>query len=74
MMLTCFCPLQWGLLWFSAPTNLNRKFVNNIPKVAKFRETVKCAIELTFNIAIDGAHTTWACFFAGGDCVLMLHS
>ena len=22
------CPLQWALLWFSAPTNLN-KFVNN---------------------------------------------
>ena len=22
-------PLQWGLLWFSAPSNLNRKFVNN---------------------------------------------
>ena len=21
------CPLQWGLLWFSAPTNINRKFV-----------------------------------------------
>ena len=28
------CPLQWGLLWFSAPTNLNRKFVNNGTKVA----------------------------------------
>ena len=21
------CPLQWGLLWFSAPTNLNHKFM-----------------------------------------------
>ena len=34
------CPLQWGLLWFSAPKNLNRKFVNNGTKVAKFRDTV----------------------------------
>ena len=23
------CPLQWGLLWFSAPSSLNRKFANN---------------------------------------------
>ena len=23
------CPLQCGLLWFSAPTNLNHKFVSN---------------------------------------------
>ena len=23
------CPLQWALQWFSAPTNLNRKFANN---------------------------------------------
>ena len=29
------CPLQWGLLWFSAPTKLNRKFVNRGTKVAK---------------------------------------
>ena len=41
------CPLQWGLLWFSAPSNLNRKFVNNGTKVAKFRDTVNSAIELT---------------------------
>ena len=33
--------LQWGLLWFSAPTNLHRKFVNNGTEVVKFRETVK---------------------------------
>ena len=52
------CPLQWGLLWFSAPSNLNRKFVNNGTKVAKFRDTVK----LTCNIAFDGAHTPSACF------------
>ena len=27
------CPLQWGLVRFSAPTNLNHKFVNNGTKV-----------------------------------------
>ena len=46
------CPLQWGLLWFSAPSGHNRKFVNNGTKVAKFS-----AIELTCNIAIEGTHT-----------------
>ena len=39
------CPLQWGLLWFSAPTTLNLKFVNNGTRVAKFRDTVRSAIE-----------------------------
>ena len=55
------CPLHWALLWFSAPTNLNCKFVNNGTKVAKFRDTVNSAVELTFNIAFDGAHTPRAC-------------
>ena len=41
-------------LWFSAPTNLNRKFVNNGTKVTKFRDTINSAIELTCNIAFDG--------------------
>ena len=56
------CPLQWSLLWFSTPTNLNRKFVNNGTRVAKFRETVSNAIELTCDIAFDGAHTPRECF------------
>ena len=47
---------------FSAPTNLNRKFVNNRTRVAKFRDTVSNAIELTCNIAFDGAHTPRGCF------------
>ena len=56
------CTLQLALVWFSAPTNLNRKFVNNGTKVAKFRDTINSAIELTCNIAFDGAHTPRACF------------
>ena len=57
------CPLQWALLWFSAPTNLNRKFTNSGTKVAKFRETVNSAIELTCSVAFDGTHTPRKCFF-----------
>ena len=44
-------------LWFSAPTNLNRKVVDSGTKVATYRGTVSSAIELTYNIAFDGAHT-----------------
>ena len=55
------CPVQWGLLWFSAQTNLNRKFVNNGTKVAKIRERVNNAIELTFIITFDEVHTPRAC-------------
>ena len=62
MTLTCFAHSSGGLLWFSAPTNFNRKFVNNGTKVAKFRDTVNSAIELTCNIAFDGAHIPRACF------------
>ena len=66
------CPLHWALLWFSAPTKLNRMFVNNGTRVAKFRDTVNSAIELTSNIAYDGAHTPRACIFTGSDNFLML--
>ena len=48
------CLLQWALLWFSAPTNLNRKFLNNGARVAKPRDTVSSAIELSCNIASKG--------------------
>ena len=51
------CPLQWGLLWFSAPSSVNRKYANNGTKVENFRETVNEAIEMTFNVPFDGVHT-----------------
>ena len=41
---------------------LNSKFVNNGTKGVKFRDTVIIAIELTCNIAIDGAHAPRECF------------
>ena len=50
------CPLQWALLWFSALTNFNRKFVNKGTKVA-----VDSAIEFTCDSAFDGTHTPRAC-------------
>ena len=56
------CPLQWALLWFSAPTNLNSKFVNSGTKVVKFRDMVNSAIELMCSIVFDGTHTPRECF------------
>ena len=47
--------------WLSAPSSLNRKFVNNGTKVAQFRETVNNAIELGCNIIFEGIHSPRAC-------------
>ena len=70
------CPLQWALLWFSAPTNLNRKFVNNGTRVAKFRDAVSSAIELTCMASPSmGLTSARACFFfTGGDNFLVLRA
>ena len=34
------CPLQWGILWFSAPSSLNRKFANSGTNVLTARMSV----------------------------------
>ena len=41
--------------------------MNNGTKVAKFRDTVNCAIELTCNIAFDGGSYPKGVFFTVGD-------
>ena len=51
------CPLQWGLLWFSAPTNLNQKFMNNGTNIEKFRNIVNHAIELSCKFVFERTHT-----------------
>ena len=38
-------PLRWSLLWFAAPTNINRKFVNNGTRV---RQWLKFGVQRTF--------------------------
>ena len=40
---------------------LNRKFANHGTKVAKYRGTVKMAVEFTFNGPSDGVHTPRTC-------------
>ena len=46
-------PTPVGLLWFSAPTDFNHKFVKNRTKIAKFRKIVNHAIKLSCNIVLD---------------------
>ena len=55
------CPLQWGLLWFSSPSRLNRTFANAGTKIAKYRETVNMAIEITLTEPFEGLHTPRTC-------------
>ena len=61
MILTYLAHSSEGILWFSAPSSLNRKFANNGTNVEKFRETVNKAIEITFDVSVDGVHTPRAC-------------
>ena len=42
--------------------------------MAKFRDTVISAVELTSNIAFDGAHTPWACFVRAVTIFLVLRA
>ena len=51
------CSLQCGLLWFSSPSRLNRKFPNDGTKKARYHEAVNMAIEITFTAPFEGLHT-----------------
>ena len=64
------CPRQSGLLWFSSPSRLNRKFANDGTKIAKCRETVNMAIKITFNVPFDGLHTSRTCSLRAVSVVL----
>ena len=55
------CPLQWGFLWFSSPSRLDRKFANDGTKIAKYREAVDMAIEITLIEPLEGLHTPQTC-------------
>ena len=49
MTLTYSARSNGRLLWFSAPSNLNGKFVDNGTKVSELREIVNNATELASN-------------------------
>ena len=59
------CPLQWGLLWFSAPINLNHKFTNNGINIEKFRTIV---IELSVTLSLTGLTPQEHCLYGQRRC------
>ena len=57
------CVIQWRLLWFSSPSRLNQRFVNNSTKIAKYHEAVNNAIDATFTMPLGGLHTPRTCLW-----------
>ena len=60
MILMCLAHSS-GDLWFSSPSRLNRKFANDGTKIAKYRETVYMATEITLTAPFQGLHTPRTC-------------
>ena len=54
-------PLHWGLLWFSSPSRLNRKFANHGTKIARYHEAVNKAISIRLTAPLEGLHTPRTC-------------
>ena len=52
---------EWGLLWFSSPSRLNRIFTNSGEKIAKYHAAVDMAIEATFTMPSEGLHKSRTC-------------
>ena len=44
------CVVQWGLLWFSASSRLNRNFDANGAKIVMFHEVTNLAIKAAFSV------------------------
>ena len=54
------CVVQWRLLWFSAPTNLNRILGHEL-KIKKYHEVVNGAIMDAIKRQFGGEHTPRSC-------------
>ena len=54
------CVVQWSLLWFSAPTNLNRILVRDL-NIKKYLEVVNSAVTDATVRPFGREHTTEAC-------------
>ena len=56
------CVVQWSLLWFSAPTNLNRILGRDL-KIKKYHEVVNRAIMDAVGRPFSGERTPKSCMF-----------
>ena len=58
------CVVQWCMLWFSAPTRLNRTWVQQGMNIAKYHETLNMAIACAISRPLGGEHTPRSCMLA----------
>ena len=65
------CVLQWSLLWFSAPTRLNKIWGHEL-KTKKYHEVVNSAIMDAFVRPFGGEHTPRSCMLTS--VARVLHS
>ena len=56
------CIVQWGMLWFSAPTSPNNDLLNDGVILEKYNEAVILAILATFTMPLWRMHTPRSCF------------
>ena len=64
------CIVQWGMLWFSAPTNLNRRFLNDRVIREKYNEAINLAFRCFFTAPFWRMNTPRFCFLRSTRAVL----
>ena len=60
----------WNMLWFSPPTNLNRRCSESGTKVEKYSEVKDLAIVATFTMSFGRPHTPRMCLLRSVSAVL----
>ena len=61
------CIVQWGMLWFSTPTNLSRRFLND---GVKYNEAVYLAFRSAFILPFWRMNAPTSCFLRSIHTVL----
>ena len=64
------CVLQWGMLWFSAPRQLNQTLEGGEIRSAKYHEVLNMAIAEAISLPIGGSHTPQTCMLTTVAAVL----
>ena len=64
------CMVQWSMLWFSAPTNLNRRFLNDGVILEKYNEAIYLAFRRAFILPFWRMNTPRSCFLRSIHAVL----
>ena len=62
--------VQWGMLCFSSPTSLNRRFVENGVILKKYKEAINLALQSAFMLPFWRMNTPRSCFLRSVHAVL----